>query len=157
MLHHSIAANFPVEKKRNLIHLALGLFSHVSIASSVCFHIFPLTSVNFSDHTDFLSTTIFPSDELNCGTEHLSCLLESDYKHRITLVKSHDGVFFLFSPASCVACVSVARYIGTLRKARRREKSVFKACSTLRRRRRKLLVAGGLKCFCSRRRLCHIM
>lgn len=39
----------------------------------------------------------FPCDELNCGTKHLSCLLESVYKHRITLVYFHDDIFS-FSP-----------------------------------------------------------
>lgn len=45
----------------------------------------------------FISSLFSPCDELNCGTKHLSCLLESVYKHRITLVYFHDDVFS-FSP-----------------------------------------------------------
>lgn len=65
----------------------------------------------------------FSLQRVKSRNEHLSCLLESVYKHRITLVCFHDDIL-LFSSVSCVACVSVACYI-VQRKARRRENSVY--------------------------------
>lgn len=69
--------------------------------------VFPVHDSSSLDHVNFTSTSFFYSlllsflflacDELNCGTKHLSCLLESVYKHRITLVYFHDDIFS-FSP-----------------------------------------------------------